>query len=320
MTRDNGTYHYLFGPVPSRRLGKSLGVDIVPLKTCTQNCLYCQLGRDAPVTLQRKVYVPTEAVLDELRRRIAEGLEADFITVSGSGEPTLHSELGVLLDGIKALTAVPVAVITNGTLLHEPQVRQDCAKADVVLPSLDAGDEATFGRINNPHPDLDFRTFVEGLCRFRDAYKGQIWLEVFFCKDINTDDDSIEKIARLIAKIRPDRIQLNTAVRPVTAPEALLVGRDELERIAEKLHPKAEIIADFAPHDMRAADVQAGQTEAILAMLRRRPCSLEDICKGLSLSPENVRPVMDRLVKTRRVLPDTISGTEFYKINITDRI
>lgn len=304
-------YRYLFGPVPSRRLGRSLGVDIVPSKTCTQNCLYCQLGKNAPQTLQRRVYVPVEAVLDELRRRIAEGLSADAITLSGSGEPTLHSELGVLIDSIKTLTDISVVVITNGTLLSLPEVRRDCAKADIVLPSLDAGDEATFRRINNPHPDLDFNTFVEGLCRFRKEYSGQIWLEVFFCLSINTDDDSIRKIAELINRIGPDKIQLNTAVRPPADAEALFVPPDLLEQIALKLHPEAEVIADFSRRVLtstRRADV-----DAIFDTLSRRPCSLDDLCKGLSLSADQVRPLLDILLKTRRIEPDTRSGVTYFK-------
>ena len=140
-------YRYLFGPVPSRRLGRSLGVDIIPLKTCSQNCIYCQLGKDAPQTLQRKEYIPIESVLAELKIKIAEGLEADFITISGSGEPTLHSQLGELIDGIRKLTDIPVAVITNSTLLSDRGVRRDCCKADVVLPSLDAGDPETFQKV-----------------------------------------------------------------------------------------------------------------------------------------------------------------------------
>jgi len=309
------TYHYLFGPVRSRRLGQSLGLDIVPMKTCTQNCLYCQLGKDAPLTLERKVYVPTDAVLTELRQRLDEGLSADYITLSGSGEPTLHSELGVIIDGIKKLTGIPAAVITNGTLLYQPEVRRDCAKADVVLPSLDAGDEATFRRLNNPHPDLNFELFINGLCRFRNEYAGQIWLEVFFCRGINTDEDRIRNIARLIAKIRPDKVQLNTAARPTTHAEALPVSPQELEQIAPKLHPQAEIIADFSRHQGPAASANlTGNTEAVLAMLRRHPCSLKDIGIGLSLSPDQVRPLLDALLKTGQIVSDIRSGTEFFKI------
>lgn len=304
-------FHYLFGPVPSRRLGQSLGLDIVPMKTCTQNCLYCQLGKDAPLTLERKVYVPTDDVLDELRRWLGEGRTADYITLSGSGEPTLHSELGALLDAVKTLTAIPAAVITNGTLLYQPQVRRDCAKADVVLPSLDAGDEATFLRLNKPHPDLSFQTFVDGLCRFREEYSGQIWLEVFFCTGINTDDDSIQKLACLIEKIRPDKIQLNTAVRPTTHAEALPVPPDQLERIARKLHPKAEIIADFARHTQPLS--RQASPDDILDAIRRHPCSLDDLCRGLSLTPDQVRPLLNALLDSGQIASDIRSGIAFFK-------
>jgi wyosine [tRNA(Phe)-imidazoG37] synthetase (radical SAM superfamily) len=306
-------YQFLFGPVPSRRLGQSLGLDIVPMKTCTQNCLYCQLGKDAPLTLDRKPYVPTGAVLDELRRWLDEGHQADYITLSGSGEPTLHSELGTLLDAVKSLTDIPTAVITNGTLLYLPDVRRDCAKADVVLPSLDAGDEATFLRLNNPHPDLNFQTFTDGLCQFRNEYPGRLWLEVFFCLGVNTDDASIHNIARLIEKIRPDKIQLNTAVRPTTHAEALPVPLDELERIARKLHPAAEIIADFSPHSHTSS--RQVDENTILDMIRRHPCSITDICKGLSLNPDQARPLLDLLQNAGKISSDLRSGILFFKIS-----
>ncbi len=241
-------YHYLFGPVPSRRLGRSLGVDIVPLKTCTQNCIYCQLGKDAPQTIERKEYVPVEAVLDELKRKVAEGLETDVVTISGSGEPTLNSGLGRLIDGIKQFVDVPVVVITNGTLLSRGDVRRDCAKADIVMPSLDAGDAETFEKMNRPHPGLDFDTFVEGLCQFRREYTGQFWLEVFFCEGVNTDPRSVALMKEHIGRIGPDRIQLNTSVRPVVHPEAARVNPDKLADIARQLGDTAEIIADFSKH------------------------------------------------------------------------
>jgi wyosine [tRNA(Phe)-imidazoG37] synthetase (radical SAM superfamily) len=167
---------YLYGPVPSRRLGRSLGVDIVPFKLCTLDCVYCQLGKTTKKTLQRGDFLPVEAVLAELKSRLADGLEADFITIGGSGEPTLHSRLGALIDGIKKLTSIPVAVLTNGTLLYKKDVRADCAKADVVLPSLDAADEQTFRRINRPRSGLTVEQLISGLCAFRSEFTGQIWL------------------------------------------------------------------------------------------------------------------------------------------------
>jgi len=281
MAKNLSRRKYLFGPVPSRRLGLSLGVDIIPLKTCTQNCIYCQLGVTGILTLERKPYVPIEAVLSELKERVTAGLRADYITLSGSGEPTLNSEMGRLIDGIKEITTIPVAVLTNGTLLTDPGVRAECAKAEVVLPSLDAGEEATFKKINCPHKDIDFSAFVEGLCKFRAEYSGRIWLEVFFCEGINTSDEEIEKIRVLIQRIGPDKVQLNTAVRPVADKSVVRVESARLTAIAERLGPNTEVIADFSGID-NAPNVEAN-TEDVLQMLRRRPCSLDDICNGLSI-------------------------------------
>jgi wyosine [tRNA(Phe)-imidazoG37] synthetase (radical SAM superfamily) len=310
MNRSPKKYKYLFGPVPSRRLGKSLGVDIVPMKTCSQNCLYCQLGKDAPQVLERKPWTPIDEVVAELKDRIDAGLDADHITISGSGEPTLHSELGQLIDRIRAITDIPVAVITNGTLLNRPDVRRDCARADVVLPSLDAGDEAAFRRINQPHPEIPFDTFIEGLCKFREEYSGLIWLEVFFCKGINTDDSSIEAIRRQIEKIRPDRIQLNTAVRPTAHREALTVDPRELQQIARRLGPGAEVIADFSA--AKAASRKQVSKEEVLETLRRRPCTLEDLTRSLGIAPDQARAHLEQLTGEDKVDQECRVGKVFY--------
>ena len=275
---------YLFGPVPSRRLGLSLGVDIVPLKTCTQNCIYCQLGVVCRQVMQRRSFVSLEEVLRQLQARLTDGLCADFITFSGSGEPTLNKDIGKIVDGIRQLTDIRIAVITNGTLLSDPQVRADCCKADVVLPSLDAGDAETFEKINHPHRNIHFDIFVDGLCRFRDEYDGQIWLEVFLVASVNTGADQIEKMSRIIRQIRPDKVQLNTAVRPTAEAAARQVSEQRLCEIAGRLAPNAEVIADFA----RKGDGPGVLPNAngILEMLKRRPCSLEDICNGLGINPD----------------------------------
>ncbi len=301
---------YLFGPVPSRRLGLSLGVDIVPLKTCTQNCIYCQLGITGVQTVERKPYVPIEAVLSELKERIAEGLRADYITLSGSGEPTLNSEMGRLIDGIKEITTIPVAVLTNGTLLADPAVRADCAKADVVLPSLDAGDEATFKKINCPHKDINFSAFVEGLCKFRAQYSGQIWLEVFFCDRINTSDEEIEKIRAAILLIGPDKVQLNTAIRPVADKSVVRVESARLAAIAERLGTNAEVIADFS--GIEGAQTKAN-TENILEMLKRRPCTLDDICNGLSIHRNEALKYLVHLEAAGLIISHPADDTVFFK-------
>lgn len=273
---------YLYGPVPSRRLGRSLGIDIVPFKVCTLDCVYCQLGRTTEKTLQRKDYVPVEAVLTELKDKLAEGLEADFISISGSGEPTLNSRLGELIEGIKKITDIPVAILTNGTLLYKQDVRADCARADVVLPSLDAGDEQIYQRINRPHSGLSIEKLISGLCAFRNEFAGRIWLEVFFIEGFNTDNEQIAKIKDAIDRIRPDKVQLNTAVRPTAEPGIKILDAEKLQAIAEELGEKCEVIADFSP--ARHGGNIEGKAEDVLSMLKRRPCSLSDICSALGIS------------------------------------
>lgn len=304
-------YNYLFGPVPSRRLGRSLGVDIVPLKTCTQNCIYCQLGKDAPTILQRQNYIPIESVLAELKTKIAEGLEADFVTISGSGEPTLHSGLGTLIHGVKRLTDIPVAVITNGTLLSDAAVRADCCLADAVLPSLDAGDEKTFAKMNHPHPDLDFEQFVDGLIHFGAEYTGQIWLEVFFCDGVNTDEASVRNIAEQIRRINPDKVQINTSVRPIVHAEAARVSEQRLNAIAAKLGPSVEVIADFSKRPANAK--KTAEPQVILETLRRRPCTLDDLCAGLGLSKQQLQPTLDQLQSISKITDEIIDQKKYYK-------
>ncbi|MFA5251804.1 MAG: radical SAM protein [Phycisphaerae bacterium] len=277
---------YLYGPVPSRRLGRSLGVDIVPFKLCSLDCVYCQLGITTEKTLQRGDFIPIEAVLAELKDKLAAGLEADFITIGGSGEPTLHSRLGDLIKGIRKLTDIPVAILTNGTLLYKQDVRADCAKADVVLPSLDAGDEQTYRRVNRPHSGLNIEKLISGLCAFRDEFSGQIWLEVFLIEGFNTDNEQIAKIKAAIDRIRPDKVQLNTAVRPTAEPGIKALTAEKLQAIAEALGENCEVIADFSP--ARHAGNIEGKAEDVLSMLKRRPCSLSDISSALGISRDEV--------------------------------
>lgn len=304
-------YKYLFGPVPSRRLGRSLGVDIVPMKTCSQNCIYCQLGKDAPPVTERKEYVSIQAVLAELKALIDDGLEADFITISGSGEPTLNSGLGALIDGIHAMCAIPVAVITNGTLLSEPEVRAACCKAEVVLPSLDAGDAETFKTINQPHPGLDFETFAEGLIQFRKEYTGRIWLEVFFCDGINTSESAVLNLKRWIERICPDKIQINTAVRPVAHRQAVRVEQGRLADIAARLSPEAEVIADFSRHP--ASEGRPSTPQDILETLRRRPCSLDDLQNGLGLDRDTLQAALEALEHASKVTRELKGAVQYYK-------
>jgi len=304
---------YLYGPVPSRRLGLSLGVDIVPFKVCTLDCIYCQLGRTSEKTTERKDYVDVEVVLAELRERLAEGLEADFITISGSGEPTLNARLGQLIEGIKKITNIPVAVLTSGTLLTNQSVRADCAKADVVMPSLDAGDDQTFRKVNRPHKDISIENLIAGLCAFRNEFAGRMWLEVFFVEGSNTDAGQIGKIKDAIELIRPDKIQLNTAVRPTPEPGVKRLDAEKLQAIAEKLGEKCEVVADFSRQ--RCTGHIGGRAEEVLSMLKRRPGSLNDICSGLGIGRNEALKYISHFQQQGVIDSEEKDGIIFFKAN-----
>jgi wyosine [tRNA(Phe)-imidazoG37] synthetase (radical SAM superfamily) len=302
---------YLYGPVPSRRLGRSLGVDIVPFKVCTLDCIYCQLGKTTQKTVQRKEYVPAEAVLTELRGKLAEGLQADFITISGSGEPTLNSKLGEIVAGIKDLTEIPVAILTNGTLLYDKDVRLDCAKADVVLPSLDAGDEPTFRKINRPHADISIEKLISGLVSFRNEFAGQIWLEVFLVEAVNTSAAAIAKISEAIERIQPDKIHLNTAVRPTAEQNVKRVDIEKLNAIAVQLGRRCEVVADFT--SQRCAERMVSKARDVLSVLKRRPCSLTDICSGLGISRNEALKYITHLRQQGLVHSEQKGDVTFFK-------
>ena len=299
--------------MPSRRLGRSYGVDIVPFKVCTLDCVYCQLGRTTKKSIECKEYVPVEPVLAELKDRLTEGLQADFITISGSGEPTLNSRLGELIDGIKKITDIPVAILTNGTLLYKQEVRADCVKADVVLPSLDAGDEQTFQKVNRPHKDISIEKLIDGLCEFRNEFSGQIWLEVFIVEGLNTDNEQIAKIKNAIERIRPDKVQLNTAVRPTAQMGVKRVDAEKLQVIATRLGEKCEVVADFLPG--RCGKLTESKAEDVLSMLKRRPCSLNDICSGLGIHRNEALKHITHLQQQGFVHSERKDGTTFFKAN-----
>ena len=316
---------YLYGPVPSRRLGRSYGIDIVPFKVCTLDCIYCQLGKTVRKTIERRDFGPVAPVLEELRQVVAEGLKADFITIAGSGEPTLNLRLGELIDGIRRITNTAIAILTNGTLLYREDVRADCAKADVVMPSLDAGDQETFRQINRPHDNISIEKLVSGLCAFRDEFAGQIWLEVFFVEGTNTDAEQIAGIKDAIRLIRPDKVHLNTAVRPTADPGIERLDPERLRAIAARLGQGCEVIADFshAPggrllkrgtEDILGSGFEIRRkTEALFSMLKRRPCSLDDICSGLGIRRSEALKYVSNLQQQGVIDSEEKAGVVFFK-------
>ncbi len=237
---------YIYGPVPSRRLGLSLGLSITPHKTCTFDCLYCQQGKTSQTTLERKEYTPISEVLDELRGWIAnhpqEEAKLDYITISGSGEPTLNTGIGKLIQEIKKMTSRQVAVITNASFLSDAGVRKEIIAADLIVPSLDAAVEQVFREIDRPHPGIKAEDIINGLVELRKEFSGKIWLEVMLAKGINDDIRYIKKLKEAADRINPDKIQLNSPVRTTAESGILPVAETKLKRIKKLLGEKCEII------------------------------------------------------------------------------
>jgi len=288
---------YIFGPVPSRRLGRSLGVDLVPYKTCTFDCVYCDLGRTTHKTVSRQSYVPPEEIQGELELYLSVlDKKPDYITLSGSGEPTLNTDIGETIRRIKEITSTPIAVLTNSSLLSLNEVRMDLSEADVVLPSLDAITPASFEYINRPHQSLKIEEIISGLIQFRKEYRGQIWLEVVFCRGINDDKEEIERLKGVIERIQPDRVQLNTPVRPPAEDFAFPLTLGQLEEIRKTLGDKAEIISEFAAP--LGEEFNSVKDTEILNLIKRRPCTTEDISKALGVRIDEVVKHLDHLTKT----------------------
>ncbi len=300
----------VFGPVPSRRLGRSLGVDLVPFKTCSYDCIYCQLGRTTCLTTERREWVPTDEIIEDIKAKACDTPAPDYITFSGSGEPTLHSGLGRILDFIRSETDIPIAVLTNGSLLWMPEVCEAVAGADLVVPSLDAGDAETFEIINRPAPGIDFEDMVRGLRELAAARKGEMWLEVFLAGGVNTGEAQLEDMARIARGIGPDRIQLNTVVRPPAEEFAKVVSCEEMERIVAVFGPKAEVVADYRGTHEKGEF--AARREHVMDLLGRRPCTVDDIAAGLAMHVNEVVKYVDELARLGSIKTEDRNGKTFY--------
>ncbi|MDW7759596.1 MAG: radical SAM protein [Acidobacteriota bacterium] len=309
-SRAGETRRHVYGPVPSRRLGYSLGIDILRPKTCTIDCVYCQLGRTPRKTVRRGDFVDVEAVLAQVRAAVESGRRIDHITFSGSGEPTLNRSIGRIVRAIKDMTDIPVVVLTNGTLLHRRDVRRDILAADIVVPSLDAATSTMFGRVNRPHASLTFDKMIAGLKAFRRGFPGQIWLEVMLLKGLNDGPAHLRKLKALIAEIEPDKVHLNTAVRPPAEKTVRALSREDLETIRDFLGGTAEVIADF--HHARRPPAEEETAAAVLDMVRRRPVTIADIAATLGRHPDEIRKTIDVLISEGRVRPVRRSRRIYY--------
>lgn len=233
---------YIFGPVASRRLKRSLGIDLIPYKTCSFDCVYCELGRTTNKTIERKEYIPPEKIIINLKEYLKRAtIPPDYITLGGSGEPTLHSRIGVIISEIKKITPIPVAVLTNSSLLYQDAVKKDMRGADVILPSLDTVTKSLFEYLNRPHPSLQIKEIIKDLKDFRKAFTGKIWLEIMFCLGVNDSKEEINALNEAIQGINPDKIQLNSVDRPPAEDFVFSAPIEKLTEIQKEFGEKAEI-------------------------------------------------------------------------------
>ncbi len=303
---------YVFGPVPSRRLGASLGVSPIPEKTCNYSCIYCQLGRTTKMTDKRKNFFPVEDILNELKCAIEKGTAFDVVSIVGEGEPTLYSRLGELITGIKMLTDKPVAVITNGALLTDEQVRDELMNADIVLPSLDAYDAASFKIIDRPHGSLSYDEIFQGLVTFSKEYKGRLWLEIMLVEGINTTDEALFALADLAAQVSHERLYINTPVRP-PAESFAIAANEEVIKKASKLMDGISI--DLLTSGSFVSS-ETDSFEAVLSIARRHPMNRFEIESFLSARGEEAADsIFTRLAADPRVTVLNYKGIMTYRVN-----
>ncbi len=300
-----------YGPVPSRRLGFSLGIDIVPLKTCSLNCIYCQLGPTSKKTIHRKEYFSSSDILAQIKKKVSSGQRIDYITFSGSGEPTLNSALGKLIREIKKTTSIPVAVLTNSTLLSRKSVRNALMNADLVVPSLDAATQEIFVKINRPYPSLKIEEIMQGLLKFSKEFKGSIWLEIMLVKGVNDSPSHIRKLKEAIAKIKPEKVQLNTVIRPPAEKNARPLSLKDLEKIKSILGENCEIIVG----SYREAQISTTENleGAILSMIRRRPVTLAEISTSLGKGKDEIIRSLDSLLAEGKIKSVTHKSLKYFE-------
>lgn len=296
-------YRHLFGPVRSRRLGRSLGIDLVPLKVCTFDCPYCQVGATTEKTLERREYAPVPEVLAEFDHWLSHGGQADVVTLAGNGEPTLHVRFGDVLREVAARCALRRVLLSNGSLFSIPQVRADARHADIVKGTLGAWDALSFSGLHHPHPGLTFDAHVEGLRAMRREFSGEYWIEVFLVPGLNDTPDAVRQIAALVRDIRPDHVHLNSAVRPAQDRSVQPLSAERLQALATLFTPVAEVSAASAPASPAPAEGDAGVAldARVLALLQRHPSRREDIPAALGVTIAAADSVIARLLESQRI-------------------
>jgi wyosine [tRNA(Phe)-imidazoG37] synthetase (radical SAM superfamily) len=293
-------YKYIYGPVPSRRMGKSLGISPIPEKTCNYSCVYCQLGRTNHLTNTREEFFPLSEILEELNDYSTKGQEFDVISIVGEGEPTLYSRLGELIQGIKDMLDKPVAVITNGALLYDKNLREELMSADMVLPSVDAYNESIYKKIDRPYGKLHFNEVSAGLIEFSKEYKGQLYLEIMLVDGINSSDEDIQGFKEYLKEINYDKLYINTPVRPPAESNVKAVGHERISHAVKELNG---ISIDMLASGSFYSDT-LDTYDAVLSISSRHPLSHFELISFLSsrgLDKKAIDDIINRLKKDSRV-------------------
>ncbi len=307
----------VFGPVLSKRLGNSLGIDVIPHKTCSYNCIYCQLGSEENTITDLTNYYSVDEIIYELKEALLNNKNIDYITFTGSGEPTLYKDLKKLIYEIKQITDIPVCIITNGSLLYKQEMRSNLLLADLIIPSLDAGNEETFKLIDNPNKEIDFDKMLEGLIEFKKVFKGEYWLEIFLLKDINDNEVELDDIIKIVKKIKPDRIQLITATRRVANEKAKALSDEELKKIKKYFYARCDIEIDIPNiSENHKGNTRILTEEDIVNFLIRQPDTAYIIAKSFNENERKVKELLDLLIKKNKVRKEIVNGVVSYAVNI----
>lgn len=305
-------YKYIYGPVPSRRLGISLGIDPIPLKVCSFNCIYCEVARTTLLTIERKEYISSEEILLELKKFLKESNQhIDYITFSGSGEPTLNSKIGYMIKKIKKFTNIPVAVLTNASLLYLEDVRDELLNADLVKCTLDAAEEKYFKRINQPEQYLTIRRIVNGIIKFSETYKGKLLIEVMLVRDVNDTEENYHALHKVLKRIKTDKVQINTVVRPSAFGFAKSLTDQELDFARKIIESNAEIIKPLDRKTNKA--YRADLEEAIIDSIAIRPQTIDDLANGLGAHRDEILKYIELLTGEEKIIEIDLKGEKFYK-------
>lgn len=305
----------VFGPVPSRRLGNSLGVNNIPPKICTYACRYCQLGKTLQMSLEPAPYFDPSQLCREVEEKLAAGKDKiDYLTVVPDGEPTLDARLGELVKGLKGL-AVPVAIISNASLITLPAVRKALSDFDWVSLKVDAVTETVWKRLDRPHPDLELDKILEGIKTFREEFGGLLNTETMLVKGVNDGSDELRGIAGLLGEVRPDTAWISLPLRPPAESDVLPAEDPEFQEALKLFREKVPIVEalNFPEGDAFSA-TGPDLAGAILEITSVHPIR-ETALRNLLLRKGADWSLVEGLLRGNYLLEKHWQGDRFYRRN-----